>query len=98
MCSPRGLAVGLEFVRQALDVIKKLKEVMPIDRAKMKLRVTTDEGVVEVSTLVAMTLLSGIALRADLRMVCLRPSAAAFVRSRLPSVHLRQRPGTAKMR
>lgn len=29
---------------QALEVIKKLKEVMPIDRAKMKLRVNADEG------------------------------------------------------
>ncbi|CAM9117956.1 unnamed protein product [Ectocarpus sp. 12 AP-2014] len=29
--------------QQALEVIKKLKEVMPIDRAKMKLRITTDE-------------------------------------------------------
>lgn len=28
---------------KALEVIKKLKEVMPIDRAKMKLRITTDE-------------------------------------------------------
>ncbi len=28
---------------QALEVIKKLKEVMPIDRAKMKLRITTDD-------------------------------------------------------
>lgn len=25
-------------------MIKRLKEVMPIDRAKMKLRITTDEG------------------------------------------------------
>ncbi|CAM9799363.1 unnamed protein product, partial [Laminaria digitata] len=30
--------------QQALEVIKKLKEVMPIDRAKMKLRITTEEG------------------------------------------------------
>lgn len=30
--------------QQALEVIKRLKEVMPIDRAKMKLRVTTTEG------------------------------------------------------
>ncbi|CAN0007569.1 unnamed protein product, partial [Hapterophycus canaliculatus] len=29
--------------QQALEVIKKLKEVMPIDRAKMKLRITTDQ-------------------------------------------------------
>lgn len=32
----------LPCLLQALEVIKKLKEVMPIDRAKMKLSVTTD--------------------------------------------------------
>ncbi|CAM9790182.1 unnamed protein product [Pylaiella littoralis] len=30
--------------QQALEVMKKLKEVMPIDRAKMKLRITTDDN------------------------------------------------------
>ncbi|CAN0283106.1 unnamed protein product, partial [Discosporangium mesarthrocarpum] len=33
--------------QQALEVIKKLKEVMPIERAKMKLRVSCEPGMVE---------------------------------------------------
>lgn len=46
--------MDFQFFYQALEVIKKLKEVMPIDRAKMKLRVTTnDEGAVAAAAVTA---------------------------------------------